>query len=143
MTRAAVLLTGAIGAAVIARAALLYRGVDPIAFYLVSLIGAGLALGVVEGLSRATRADRLRREIRALPAPATLDAVDAASAPLRAALRARIAGAPVPPPPSPFTPYLLGLLVMLGLLGTFLGLFETLRGAREALSASGDVNALR
>ena len=40
-------------------------------------------------------------------------------------------------------PYLLGLLVMVGLLGTFLGLFETLRGAREALGASGDVAALR
>src|SRR5690606_755607 len=36
-----------------------------------------------------------------------------------------------------------GLLVMLGLLGTFLGLFETLRGAHAALSESQDVEALR
>ncbi|WP_187345791.1 hypothetical protein [Sorangium cellulosum] len=32
---------------------------------------------------------------------------------------------------------------MIGLLGTFLGLFETLRGAREALTLSADVDALR
>src|SRR6202040_1346029 len=61
----------------------------------------------------------------------------------RALLRAKIAGAPASAGSAVFTPYLLGLLVMIGLLGTFLGLFETLRGAREALTSSGDVEALR
>jgi hypothetical protein len=143
MSRAAVILTGAIGALVVARAASLYRGVDPLAYYLVLLIAVGLALGVIEGLVRSSRALRLRAEVRALPAPATTEAIDAASAPLRAYLRARVAGSPAAAQPAAFTPYLLGLLVMVGLLGTFLGLFETLRGAREALVASSDVNALR
>ena len=143
MTRAAVLLTGAIAAAIVARTAAFYRGVDALAFDLVLLIGLGLALGVIEGLLRAGRAARLVTEIVALPAPATKEAVEAASPPLRAFLLARLAGSPAAPAAAPFTPYLLGLLVMIGLLGTFLGLFETLRGAREALSASADVAALR
>src|SRR5205085_8604656 len=36
-----------------------------------------------------------------------------------------------------------GLLVMLGLLGTLLGLFQTVHGAGQALTASADVDALR
>ena len=143
MSRAAVLFTGAVAALLIGRAALAYRGVDPLALGLVLLIGAGLVVGVVEGVLRAGRAERLLREAQALPDPATTDAVERASAPLRAFLQARMAGAPALVTSTPFTPYLLGLLVMIGLLGTFLGLFETLRGAREALSASGDIATLR
>jgi hypothetical protein len=142
-SRLAVLFTGAIAGLLVARAALAYRGVDPLALGLVLLIGAGLAVGVIEGFVRGSRAESLLREARALPEPATLDAVEKASPPLRTFLEARIAGAPAVVTSAPFTPYLLGLLVMIGLLGTFLGLFETLRGAREALSASGDIATLR
>jgi hypothetical protein len=143
MSRAAVLATGAVAALLVGRAALAYRGVDPLALGVVLLIGVGLAAGVLEGVLRAGRAERLLREARALPDPATAEAIERASPPLRNFLHARIAGAPALVTTAPFTPYLLGMLVMIGLLGTFLGLFETLRGAREALSASGDVAALR
>ncbi len=142
-SRLAVLFTGAIAAVLVARAALAYQGVDSLALALVLLIGVGLAVGVIEGFVRASRAESLLREARALPVPASLEAVEKASPPLRAFLEARIAGAPGVVTSAPFTPYLLGLLVMIGLLGTFLGLFETLRGAREALSASGDIATLR
>ncbi|MEO7329964.1 MAG: hypothetical protein ABI193_15420 [Minicystis sp.] len=143
MSRFAVLLTGAIALAIVARAALIYRGSDPLAFGLALLIGAGLVLGTIELLVRATRAIRLTDELAALPRPATREAVSATSAALRGLLEAKIGGAQGVGIAAPFTPYLLGLLVMIGLLGTFLGLFETLRGAREALGASGDVAALR
>ena len=144
MTRAAVLLTGAIAIALVARAASIYRGADPLAFALVLLIGVGLCLGIAELLIRAGQAARLEREIATLPAEATIEAVDAAGPQLRGLLRARITGVSGTMTTAPFTPYLLGLLVMIGMLGTFLGLFETLRGAREALiTSSGDVDALR
>ena len=47
------------------------------------------------------------------------------SPPLRALIRARLDRASVLMPSPVFAPYLIGFLVMLGLLGTFLGLFET------------------
>ncbi|MEP7120857.1 MAG: hypothetical protein ABJE95_08110 [Byssovorax sp.] len=143
MTRAAVLLTGAIALALVARAASIYRGTDPLAFALVLLIGFGLMLGLAELLIRAGQAERLGREIAALPPEATLEIVDASSPSLRGLLRARLVGVNGTSTTAPFTPYLLGLLVMIGMLGTFLGLFETLRGAREALTSSGDVDSLR
>ena len=46
--------------------------------------------------------------------------------------------------PSPvFTPYLVGLLVMLGLLGTFVGMVDTLKGAVVALEGSSELEAIR
>ena len=143
MSRLAVLLTGAIALALVARAASIYRGTDPLAFALVLLIAFGLILGLAELMIRAGQAARLGREIATLPAEATLGAVEATSPALRSLLRARIVGVNGTMTTAPFTPYLLGLLVMIGMLGTFLGLFETLRGAREALTSSGDVDALR
>jgi len=143
MTEAVVWIAGGVGLSIVLRAAALYRGTDRLAFGLVALIGAGLLLGIVELVARSRRATKLSREIAALPATPTDEIVDAASPPLRSALRARIAGSFAPASPPPFAAYLLGLLVMIGLLGTFLGLFESLRGAREALGSSGDVAALR
>ncbi len=143
MTRAAVLLAGAIGLALVARAAMFYRGVDPLAYPLVILIGIGLVLGVIELLTRASFVASLARAIDSLASSPTRADVDACPSALRTLLGARLVGMPSSVGAAVFTPYLLGLLVMLGLLGTFMGLFETLRGAREALTASGDVTALR
>jgi hypothetical protein len=143
MTEAVVWIAGGIGLSIVLRAAALYRGADRLAFGLVALIGAGLVLGVLELVQRARKAKGLSAEIGALPPDPTEESVDAASPTLRTALRARIAGSPSAAAPPPYASYLLGLLVMFGLLGTFLGLFESLRGAREALGSSGDVAALR
>ena len=143
MTRVAVLFFGAIGLALVARAASFYRDSDPLAHALVILIGLGLVLGLVELLQRATRAVRLTTELAGLPRPATAEAVEKASAGLRPLLESRMAGMPGQAATALFTSYLLGLLVMIGLLGTFMGLLDTLQGAREALTSSGDINALR
>lgn len=143
MTEAVVWIAGGVGLSIVLRAAALYRGTDRLAFGLVALIGAGLVLGIVELVARVRRAQALSREIAALPKEPTEETVEAASPTLKASLRARIAGSFAPSQPPPFASYLLGLLVMIGLLGTFMGLFESLRGAREALGSSGDVAALR
>ena len=46
--------------------------------------------------------------------------------------------------PAPvLTPYLVGLLVMLGLLGTFVGMVETLQGAVIALEGTTELQAIR
>ena len=42
-----------------------------------------------------------------------------------------------------FIPYLIGALVLLGLIGTFIGLVDTLRGTRAALQTTSEIEALR
>lgn len=143
MTEIAVWVAGGVGLSIVLRAGALYSGTDRLAFVLVALIGAGLSLGIVELAVRARRALRFEREIERLPGAPTEADVEAASPEIRSVLRARIAGVPSAPAAQPYASYLLGLLVMIGLLGTFMGLFESLRGAREALGTSGDVAALR
>lgn len=141
MTRALILITGFAGFGIVARAAAYYRGVDELAFGVTLIMGAALLAGVVELWFRAGSIAGLQQGLRALPErPENLEGT---SADLRALLRSHLERDPMPTKAPTFTPYLVGLLVMLGLLGTFLGLFETLRGAREALSSSGDVDALR
>ena len=143
MTEVFVWVAGGVGLSIVLRAGALYSGTDRLALMLVTLIGTGLALGIVELAMRARRALRFEREIAALPRAPTEADVDAASPEIAAVLRARIAGMPTAAAAPPYASYLLGLLVMIGLLGTFMGLFESLRGAREALGSSGDVAALR
>lgn len=143
MTEIFVWVAGGVGLSIVLRAGALYSGTDRLALMLVTLIGTGLALGIVELAMRARRALRFEREIAALPPTPTEADIEVASPEIRSVLRARIAGMPCAAPAPPYASYLLGLLVMIGLLGTFMGLFESLRGAREALGSSGDVAALR
>ena len=138
-----VVLPGAIGLAVVARTLLVYLGHDALASLIVVAMGVGLTVGLGELLLRVQRARSLDREVRALPRPATEQAIEAASPRLGALLRARVEMQPVPAAGESITPYLVGLMVMLGLLGTLLGLFETLSGAGRALTESGNVEALR
>jgi hypothetical protein len=58
-------------------------------------------------------------------------------------VRARIEGERVALPGPALTPYLVGLLVMLGMLGTFLGMVVTLKGAVFALEKTTDLEAMR
>lgn len=143
MTRFAILGFGAIGLAVIARAALFYAGVDPIALGVCLAMAVVMVAGLVEVYRTASRIETLRAELAGFSKNASVDAMEKATPVLRALLRARLERVALPVPTPVFAPYLVGLLVMLGLLGTFLGLFETLRGARIALAASADVDALR
>ncbi|HEX7636301.1 MAG TPA: DUF802 domain-containing protein [Noviherbaspirillum sp.] len=58
-------------------------------------------------------------------------------------VRLRIEGERVGLPGPALTPYLVGLLVMLGMLGTFLGMVVTLKGAVFALEKTTDLEAMR
>jgi hypothetical protein len=62
---------------------------------------------------------------------------------LRSSVRLRIQGEHLSLPAPMLTPYLVGLLVMLGLLGTFVGMVETLKGAVSALEGSTELEAIR
>ncbi|QDZ27124.1 DUF802 domain-containing protein [Noviherbaspirillum sp. UKPF54] len=58
-------------------------------------------------------------------------------------VRLRVEGERVGLPGPALTPYLVGLLVMLGMLGTFLGMVVTLKGAVFALEKTTDLAAIR
>lgn len=58
-------------------------------------------------------------------------------------VRLRIEGERAGLPGPTLTPYLVGLLVMLGMLGTFLGMVVTLKGAVFALEKTTDLEAIR
>ncbi|MDB4986803.1 MAG: putative rane protein, partial [Myxococcaceae bacterium] len=138
-----VLVPGGIGLYIVARALGVYWGRDWPASVIVSAMALALAFGLVELLSRQRGAALLEHEVGKLPASPSEATVDAASPVLSALLRARLEQAPMPNLGESVAPFLTGLLVMLGLLGTLLGLFETVRGASLALTGSTDVDALR
>jgi hypothetical protein len=62
---------------------------------------------------------------------------------LQDSVRLRIEGERAGLPGPSLTPYLVGLLVMLGMLGTFLGMIVTLKGAVFALEKTTDLEAIR
>src|SRR3954447_6901901 len=130
---------GALGMLAVIRASLYYRNVDKLAFSITLLMGLMLGVGVLELLWVARRNRALREELDAIPEEAGYERIERASPLLRSLLSARLDRTALPVPAAVFAPFILSLLVMLGLLGTFLGLFETLRGAGLALDASADV----
>ncbi len=134
---------GALGLFAVLRTSLYYQGVDKLAFSITLLMAFVFSVAIVELLWVARRTGALRDELNAIPSDADYDRVEGASPLLRSLLSARLDRTALPVPGPVFAPFILSLLVMLGLLGTFLGLFETLRGAGLALDASADVEALR
>lgn len=62
---------------------------------------------------------------------------------LYSAVKNRICNERVALPLPSLTPYLTGLLVMLGLLGTFIGMVEMLKGAVNALEGTSELDAVR
>lgn len=126
-----------------------FAGSHPLALIITAVIGGVYLLGIIELL-------QFRR------ATATLDDALGAIAPqtdhtgewlerwlarldpsLQNAVKLRIEGERVGLPAPVFTPYLVGLLVMLGLLGTFIGMVDTLSGAVVALQGSTELEAVR
>jgi hypothetical protein len=110
-----------------------------------------LVIGVIF-ISGYAELNRYRRATRTLmqalghlnPQPVSLDEwlakIDIS---LQMPVRQRIEGLPVALPGPVMTPYLVGLLVMLGLLGTFIGMVVTLRGAVLALEGTTELQAMR
>ena len=145
MTRLVLFLAGTAGLVVVGRAASFYAGVDSFAFGLTLGMAGVFVVGMSELVLRARRTAAARVALERVVHPPEGERADLEAAPpaLRARLRAHLERDPMPADVPVIAPFLVGLLVMLGLLGTFLGLFETLRGARTALEASADVDSLR
>lgn len=140
MHRALILLIGAVGAAIVVRAGMNYRS-DWIALSLVGLIGVGLLVGIIEHLRRQQRVNALQQALTGLPA--TCDDRFTPPDRLAAWFAAARAGRAAPGLPISATPYLLGAVIMLGMLGTFLGLVQTMSGARALMHDAPDTAALR
>ena len=149
MTRLVFGLATVLGAAAIVMMGGNFIGSNTLAFAVTAVIGGVFAIGVVELI-------RYRRTAATLDA-ALAAPVDGSSNPLaaleawlrqlhpslRQAVRQRIEGERIPLPGPVLTPYLVSLLVMLGLLGTFIGLVETLKGVVAALEGSSDLASIR
>lgn len=135
----------ALGMAVILWTGWSFWGSNPLAFVVTLLIGAVYVAGAAElaGFRRATST----LPVTLVNIPADLTSLDdwlkGFHPSLQNAVRARIEGERVVLPGPVFTPYLAGLLVMLGLLGTFLGMVATLKGAVFALETTTDLQAIR
>ncbi|MFH1811520.1 MAG: hypothetical protein ABIJ09_22465 [Pseudomonadota bacterium] len=142
MTRLMTWLVGALGLGLVLPVALSYRGEDTTALVLVLLVGAGLLAGLLELDRVAAALDGLDLAFRAFESRVG-EGPGAAPAPVRGLLEATLHRRAAAWPQPVFAPYLVGLLVMLGLVGTFLGLVQTLGGARAALATTSDIDAMR
>ena len=135
----------AAGLAVVLWVAAGYAASSPLALVVLALITAAYFVGGRELW-------RLEQDTAALSqalgrAPQSVEELgawlDGLPASLRLAVHRRIEGLRDSLPGPALTPYLVGLLVLLGMLGTFLGMVVTLKGAVVALDRTSDLPALR
>lgn len=145
MTRTLFALAFVLGAVAALWVALMLPPDNPVALVAIALIALVYGTGFMElrRFRRDTRA--LHESLRQPPADAEALTGWLARLPLalQAPVRRRTEGVPVALPGPSLTPYLTGLLVMLGLLGTFIGMIVTLRGAVSALQGGADLHAMR
>lgn len=122
-----------------------YAGASPLALAMTLLIGAVYLAGALE-LRRFDQAtSSLGRALAAMPGSLSSlgDWLDSVPASLQNPVRLRIEGERVALPGPSMTPFLVGLLVLLGMLGTFLGMVVTLKGAVQALESTSDLSTMR
>ncbi|MEH6551240.1 MAG: DUF802 domain-containing protein [Pseudomonadales bacterium] len=130
-----------------------FVGTDTLALSLTLLIAVVYAIGYFELLQFRQATSTLERALESVsdnqdkdgssPGNALDKWLDKLHPSLQNAARARIEGERVGLPAPVITPYLVGLLVMLGLLGTFLGMVDTLQGAVIALEGTTELEAIR
>ena len=149
MTRLLTATAFLLGAAAVVWIGMDFAGSHPLAFTITAVIGGVYLIGIVELLQFRRATSTLFNALGDIPEktddPASwlelwLTRLDPS---LRDAVRLRIQGERVGLPAPVFTPYLVGLLVMLGLLGTFVGMVDTLGGAVLALQGSTELTAIR
>jgi hypothetical protein len=122
-----------------------YLGSNALALTMTALIGAFYLAGGLE-LQRFHRAtSSLRSALEAMPhaVPNLGGWLGQLPPSLQNPVRLRIEGERIGLPGPAMTPYLVGLLVVLGMLGTFLGMVVTLKGAVMALESTTDLATIR
>ena len=126
-----------------------FIGSDLLALSVTVVIGFVYLLGIVELWQFRQATATLRRALAGLPTEQEEDEgalqnwLTSLHPSLQNSVRLRIEGERVGLPAPVFTPYLVGLLIMLGLLGTFVGMVDTLQGAVVALQGSTELEAIR
>ncbi len=143
--------TGAflLGAAAVLWMASTFVGSNTLALAVTLVIACVYAIGFMELLQFRAATDTLARALAAISDTIEEDAaafeqwLQKLHPSLQNAVRLRIEGERVGLPAPVVTPYLVGLLVMLGLLGTFVGMVETLSGAVIALEGTTELQAIR
>ena len=122
-----------------------YAATSPLALVVLALIITAYLAGARELHHFGQDTEALARALER--PPQTLQALDdwltGVPAALRLGVARRIDGERVGLPGPTLAPYLVGLLVLLGMLGTFLGMVVTLKGAVVALDRTADLPALR
>lgn len=134
-----------IGALAIIWVARIFLGVDTLGLGVTVLIAAVYAIGAWELVQFRRATHTLSGALSQIDDPIDdlskwLLELDPS---LQNAVRQRIEGERNGLPAPVVTPYLVGLLVMLGLLGTFVGMVDTLKGAVVALEGSNELEAIR
>jgi hypothetical protein len=142
-----ILFSGAfiLGAVAILWIGRIFLGTDNLGLGVTVLIALVYAIGTLELLQFRRATATLNRALNALVQPLDdlykwLVSLDPS---LQNAVRLRVEGERNGLPAPVVTPYLVGLLVMLGLLGTFVGMVDTLKGAVVALEGSSELEAIR
>ncbi|MEP6390658.1 MAG: hypothetical protein ABJ056_12110 [Halioglobus sp.] len=126
-----------------------FIGTDLLALTVTGAIAAVYVLGFVELFKYRQATATLTDALAELPSSridgdvALADWIASLHSSLRNSVSLRIQGERAGLPSPIFTPYLVGLLVMLGLLGTFVGMVETLGGAVAALEGTTELEAIR
>jgi hypothetical protein len=123
--------------------------VNSLALAVTGVIGVVYVIGFVELVQFRRATGTLSRALSGLGAEAARrlsdleDWLAGLHPSLQQAVRRRVEGERAGLPAPVLTPYLVSLLVMLGLLGTFVGLVETLKGVVVALEGSSELEAIR
>lgn len=140
-----IILTALIGAGIIGRMVYIYAGNDWVALGVTLLIAFGFSLGLVEihRFMKKLGSWRTACDTAEHSEEEPEQALEQMPGSVSHYLRVRLNGQYSTLPQLSLTPFLVGLMVMLGLLGTFLGLVETLQGARDALTGSTELETIR
>ncbi len=122
-----------------------YVSSNALALTICLLISAFYLMGVLELYRFRQATFSLQTALGALPRqlPRLGDWLATIHSSLQNPVRLRIEGERVGLPGPAMTPYLVGLLVLLGMLGTFLGMVLTLKGAVMALETTTDLPTIR
>ncbi len=145
MSRILFIVALVLGAIAIAWMGSVFIATDIQAFIVIVAIGIAYGIGVLELIHYRYATSTLHRALSKVQDDVGdigewLENLDVS---LRNPVRMRIEGEHTGLPTPVLTPYLVGLLVMLGLLGTFIGMVDTLKGAVAALEGTTDIQSIR
>ncbi len=145
MTRMLSIAAFILGAVIVVWMGFSFMDANLLAFIVTGVIGIVYIIGFIELLRFQRDTDTLDTALVSTENKVTNlgEWLGLLSPSLRSSVHLRIQGEHASLPAPMLTPYLVGLLVMLGLLGTFAGMVDTLKGAVSALEGTTELEAIR